>query len=311
MVSHHKIHVARDAHGAVIAQILVLRRNIRFSERLAIHINDAAANLNHLIRQRDDTLDERLAPVQRIPKDHDVAPLNRLESVDKLIDEDTLLVRKQRRHAGAFDFDRLIKKHNDDKRQTDGNEKVARPDTNLALKGLPGSRFGFRSNWRLFRDCSGRLGGGRKHFLVRTQHFSCLTVIARERCTAPDWSLTAADETGRLLDAVVVEKVKLFGHTERETGARIVLVDAADAGEVPGESTSGDLQTETSLTGALRADQRVVNTTGGVKSVYFADQVHAPVNRVTEARAVHENVVLRKKRIGRLKDFNSEIAHEP
>ncbi len=54
--------------------------------------------------------------------------------VNKLVDEDALLVGEKRRHAGAFDFHRLIEKHDDDEGKTDGNEQVAGPDTDFVAK---------------------------------------------------------------------------------------------------------------------------------------------------------------------------------
>src|SRR5437868_4962097 len=69
--------------------------------------------------------------VERIPENHHVAALNRLEAVDKFVDEDAFLVREQRRHAGAFDFYGLVEEDDDDERETDGDEQVARPDANL------------------------------------------------------------------------------------------------------------------------------------------------------------------------------------
>jgi len=51
---------------------------------------------------------------RRIPEDNHVAAVNGLEAVDKFVDEDALLVGEERRHAGAFDFDRLVQEDNDD-----------------------------------------------------------------------------------------------------------------------------------------------------------------------------------------------------
>src|SRR5882724_4729441 len=152
MVAHHKIHIARDAHRPVVAQVLILRRNVGLRKRLAIHIDDAAANLYDFIGQRDDALDERFAAVQRIPENDHVTALNRLKAVHKFIDEDAFLIGKERRHAGAFDFHRLIEKNDDDEGEPNGDEKIARPDADFALERLSRCWFFIWRNWGLFRD---------------------------------------------------------------------------------------------------------------------------------------------------------------
>jgi len=60
----------------------------------------------------------------------DVAALDGLKAVNKFVDEDAFLVGEQRGHAGAFDFYRLIEEDYDDQRQADGDEQIARPNTN-------------------------------------------------------------------------------------------------------------------------------------------------------------------------------------
>src|SRR6266566_4070636 len=102
MIAHDEVHVTRNAHRTIVAQIFVLRRDVWFRERLAVHINDAAANLYHFVGQRNDAFDERLAAIERIPEYDHVATLNRLKPVNKLVDEDALLIGEQWRHAGAF-----------------------------------------------------------------------------------------------------------------------------------------------------------------------------------------------------------------
>ena len=87
--------------------------------------------------------------IQRIPENHDITALNGLEAVNEFVNEDAFLVGEQRRHAGAFDFYGLIEKDDDDKREADGDEQVARPHANLfaqrvcrgyrAARGAPGS----------------------------------------------------------------------------------------------------------------------------------------------------------------------------
>src|SRR6266704_7017889 len=124
MIAHDEVHVTRNSYRTIVAQVFVLRWNVWFRERLAVHINDAAANLYHFVGQRNDAFDERLAAIERIPEDNHVAALNRLKPINKLVDEDALLVGEQRRHAGAFHFDRLIQENDDDEREADGDEQI-------------------------------------------------------------------------------------------------------------------------------------------------------------------------------------------
>jgi hypothetical protein len=131
VVAHHKIAVARHTLRAEVAEVLVLRRHIRLGQRLAINIHDSLANLDHLAGQADHALDERFCAIQRIPEDDHVAAFDGLEAIDKLIDEDALLIGEQRGHAGAFDLYGLIEEHDDDQRQADGDEQIARPNTNF------------------------------------------------------------------------------------------------------------------------------------------------------------------------------------
>src|SRR5580658_3426438 len=88
--------------------------------------------------------------VQGIPENDDVASLNGFEAINKLIDENPLLVGEQRSHAGTFHFYGLIEKNDDDKRQPNGDEKVARPNANFISQGMGRRRcrcWSFRNRW--------------------------------------------------------------------------------------------------------------------------------------------------------------------
>src|ERR1700749_1119300 len=131
MISHHKVAVLGDLGCGEIGQIFVLRRYVWLGERHTVHVYDSFANLYHFARQRDDALDERFRAIERIPEDDHVAALDGLKAVNKLVDEDALLIGKQRRHAGAFDFYRLIEEDDDDEREADRDKEIASPDANL------------------------------------------------------------------------------------------------------------------------------------------------------------------------------------
>lgn len=136
MVAHDEVTVFGDANGAEVADVFVLRRNVRLRNRVTINIDDALTDFDLFSRQADDALDERLGAVERIPENDDVAALDGLEAINKFIDEDAFLVGEQRGHAGAFDFYGLIEKNDDDESEADGNEKIARPNTNFISQGM-------------------------------------------------------------------------------------------------------------------------------------------------------------------------------
>src|SRR5713101_1492862 len=158
VIAHDKIVVGRHTLGAEVAQVLILRRNIGLGERCAIDVDNSLANLHDFAGQADHALNERFAAVQRIPEDHYIAALDGLEAIDKFIDEDALLVGEQRRHAGTFDFYRLVEKNDDDQREADGDEQVARPNTYFVAQRMRGAGprgraiNGGRNRVRAFRN---------------------------------------------------------------------------------------------------------------------------------------------------------------
>src|SRR5262245_36914290 len=113
MIAHHKVAVIGNLCRGEVAQVFVLLRNVWLGERHTIHIYNSFADFHHLARQADDTLDERLRAIEWIPEDDYVAALDGLETVDKLVDEDALLVGEERRHAGALDLHRLVEEDDD------------------------------------------------------------------------------------------------------------------------------------------------------------------------------------------------------
>jgi len=162
VVAHDEIAVLGDAEWAVVAHVFILRRDVRLVDGAAVDIDDALANLDIFSRKTDDAFDERFRMIERIPENNNIAALNRLEAVDKFIDEDALLIGEERRHAGAFDFNRLIEENDDDESEADGDEEVAGPNTDFVSQRM---------------DCRGRRGwsfrnrGSKRLVLVRAVHF--------------------------------------------------------------------------------------------------------------------------------------------
>src|SRR6266851_9379633 len=136
VIAHHEITVLGNAHRPEIAQILVLPRHIRLGHNNSIDVNRALADLHGLATQAHDSFDERFRAVERIPEHYDVAALDGLEAVDKLVDEDAFLVGKQRGHAGAFDLYGLIEENDDDQGKADGDQQVAGPHAKFVAQGM-------------------------------------------------------------------------------------------------------------------------------------------------------------------------------
>jgi hypothetical protein len=157
MVAHHEIVATLECSRAVVANIGVLRRDVRLGDFAAVDIYDAAANLYSLSRKSDDALDEGLGMIHRIPEHDDVAAVDGLEAVNEFIDEDALLIGEERRHAGTFDFNGLIEKNDDDQGETDGNEKIAGPDAYFVTKQVVR-----RSACAFCRRARGRFGSQRR-----------------------------------------------------------------------------------------------------------------------------------------------------
>ena len=132
MVAHNEKRIGRNALRAVGGGVGELRGDVRLIEEAAVHKDAAGADLDGFARKTDHALDEGLAAVERIPEDDHVAALNGAEVIDELVDENALLIAQKRRHAGAFDFDGLIEKNNDDDGEDGGDEKVAGPGAKLA-----------------------------------------------------------------------------------------------------------------------------------------------------------------------------------
>ena len=136
VIAHNEVAVFRDSDRAKVAHVLVLRWDVRFIDGMAVHIDDALPDLDTFSGQSDDAFDERFRMVERIPENNNIAALNRFEPVDKLVDKNAFLVGEKRSHAGAFDFYRLVQKHDDDEGQANGNQKIACPNTDFISQGM-------------------------------------------------------------------------------------------------------------------------------------------------------------------------------
>ena len=150
MVAHDEILVGDDAGGAVRTGVGELRGDVRFVEEAAVHINAAAADFDGFAGEGDDALDEGFAAVERIPKNDDVAALDGTKVIEEFVNENALFVVQERGHAGAFNFDGLIKENDDDDGQRGGDEKVAGPGAKFPAErgGGAGRRGALRCGLR-------------------------------------------------------------------------------------------------------------------------------------------------------------------
>ena len=78
-------------------------------------------------RDRDYALDVTLRGVAGIAEDDHIAALYWLEAVDELVDENPFLILQRGHHAGAFNFDGLVKKDDEEGRDRQRNQDVAHP----------------------------------------------------------------------------------------------------------------------------------------------------------------------------------------
>jgi hypothetical protein len=136
MVTHNEVAVGRDLGRGIVADVGVLRRDVRLRNLATVDVDHAVADFDGLSGQGNHALDKGFGTIERIPENDDIAAIDRLEAVHEFVDEDALLIGKERGHAGAFDFYGLVKEDDDDQSKTDGDQKVAGPDANFVTKQL-------------------------------------------------------------------------------------------------------------------------------------------------------------------------------
>src|SRR5260370_39476999 len=93
-----------------VAQIRVLRWDIRLRKPTSVDINQTLSDLDGLARQANNALDERLRIVEWITENYYIAATDRFKMVDKPVYDDRFMIGEQRSHAVAFNFQRLINK---------------------------------------------------------------------------------------------------------------------------------------------------------------------------------------------------------
>src|SRR5579862_1207550 len=127
MVSEDEETVGRNDQLVEGTSIGVIAWNVVFVERVSVDVHLAVLDADAVAGNSDDALDVTFRGVSRIAEHDDVAALDRLPAIDELVDEDAFLVLEAGHHTGAFDFYRLIKKNNNERRDRERNQKIARP----------------------------------------------------------------------------------------------------------------------------------------------------------------------------------------
>ena len=161
MIAHHEIAVGRHDDLRIGAFIAVDRGDVIFAQRLPIDINLAGVDADTIASDADNAFDKALRRIRRIVEHHDVAALNRLQAIDKLVDEDPLLILERRHHACAFDLDRLIQEDDGESRNRKRDHQIAQPHRQQPRPSQP------------FRIGSARDGLGIEQ-LGRRCHFSSI-----------------------------------------------------------------------------------------------------------------------------------------
>src|SRR5208337_110508 len=114
MVAEDEEAIPRNHDFTIRAGVRVIAGNVVFVERLAVHVDLSVFDADAIAGNADHALDVALRSVAWIAEDDDVAALDGLPSIDKLVDEDALLVFEAGHHAGAFHLYRLVEKDDDE-----------------------------------------------------------------------------------------------------------------------------------------------------------------------------------------------------
>ena len=110
--------------GALVAEAV---GDVGLTDGVVVHVDVAVVDADGVAGEADDALDVAFGVVAGIEEDDDVAALDGLEAIGKLVDEEAILILQAGEHAGALDADWLVEEEDDEDRDGDGGEDVARP----------------------------------------------------------------------------------------------------------------------------------------------------------------------------------------
>src|SRR3981081_231782 len=124
MVAQHEVGIARNDEFRIGASVGIVARHIVFVESFSIDIDLPVHNADSVPRKSNNALDIAFRGVARVAEYNNVAALDRLPAIDKLVDEDALLIFESGHHADAFDFHRLVEKDNDESGDGERDQQI-------------------------------------------------------------------------------------------------------------------------------------------------------------------------------------------
>src|SRR5271166_1154201 len=127
MIAQHEIALRRHHNFRIRPRVGVGGRNVIFIESFAVDIDLATIDADAISGDANYALDVALRGITRIAKHDYVAARNRLQAVDELVDEDALLVGERGHHAGAFDLHWLVNEYDDECRDRERENQIAKP----------------------------------------------------------------------------------------------------------------------------------------------------------------------------------------
>ena len=127
MVAHDEILVRPQDRVRIGALIAKPGRHIRLCQRLSIHVDLAVVDAEIVSGNRNHPLDVTFRGVARVMKHDNIAAVDRLKMVLKLVDEEPFLVLQSRHHAGAFNTHRLVEERNNQEGDSYSKQQIAKP----------------------------------------------------------------------------------------------------------------------------------------------------------------------------------------
>src|ERR1700687_663145 len=148
MVAQHEVGVARNDELRIGTSVGIVARHIVFVESFSVDVDLPVHNADSVSRNSNNALDVAFRGVARVAEYNNVAALDRLPTIDELVDEDALLIFEAGHHADAFNLHWLIEKDNDERGDGERHQQIARPDRHHGQR-MRTRFFWNRRYWRL------------------------------------------------------------------------------------------------------------------------------------------------------------------
>src|ERR1700693_857238 len=128
MITQHEVAVARNDELRIGTTVGIVAWHIVFVESFSVDIDLPFHDVNPVPRNSNNALDVTFRGVARVAEYNNVAALDGLPAIDKLVDKDALLIFEAGHHADAFNLHRLVEKDNNKGRDSERAQQIARPD---------------------------------------------------------------------------------------------------------------------------------------------------------------------------------------